>query len=298
MQTSSRTCPTTASQTSISLLTFQQHRQHPEQSIGYQYLQPNESRIALNMKIILTGTTGFIGKAVLQYLLKSPYITHIYSLTRSPLPPTLSNHPKLTQIIQADLSTWPGAELQTLRAQGVNGCIWCLGGAVSKYASFDEAQTVNVSYAIAAAEAFVRDLIPLPSEDSDEGGRKKQPFRFIYMSVAWAEWNQFRSLWSNGQMRKIKGAAEKGLSEIAEGENAMGMLEVYCLRLGKVLPGGQSMGNVATEAVTTSISVERVAKFAHDVVLDGRKNEKGDLVRMLENKDVLGEDWADINTIS
>jgi len=169
---------------------------------------------------------------------------------------------------------------------------------VSKYASFDEAQTVNVSYAIAAAEAFVRDLIPLPSEDSEQGGRKKQPFRMVFMSVAWAEQNQFRSLWTNGQMRKMKGAAEKGLSEIAEGENAMGMMEVYFLRLGKVLPGGQSMGNVATEAVTTSISVERVAKCAHDVVLDGRKNEKGEVTSVLENKDVLGEDWADINTIS
>ncbi|GAB7343718.1 hypothetical protein MBLNU457_1698t1 [Dothideomycetes sp. NU457] len=251
------------------------------------------------MKIILTGTTGFIGKAVLQYLLKSPYITHIYSLTRSPLPPTLSNHPKLTQIIQADLSTWPGPELQTLRAQGVNGCIWCLGGPVSKYASFDEAQTVNVSYAIAAAEAFVRDLIPLPSEDSENvGGRKKQPFRMVYMSVAWAEQNQFRWLVSNSQMRKMKGAAEKGLAEIADGENAMGMLEVYFLRLGRVLPGGQTMGNVATEAVTTSISAERVAKCAHDVVLDGRRGENGEMVRVLENKDCLGEDWADINTIS
>lgn len=252
------------------------------------------------MKIILTGTTGFIGKAVLQYLLKSPYITHIYSLTRSPLPPTLSNHAKLTQIIQADLSTWPGAELQTLRAQGVNGCIWCLGGPVSKYASFDEAQTVNVSYAIAAAEAFVRDLIPLPSEDSAQGagGRKKQPFRMVYMSVAWAEPNQFRWLVTNGQMRRMKGAAEKGLAEIADGENAMGMLEVYFLRLGRVLAGGQSMGNVAAEAISTSISAERVAKCAHDVVLDGRTDEKGELMRVLENSDVLGEDWADINTIS
>lgn len=248
------------------------------------------------MKIILTGTTGFVGKAVLQHLLKSPYITHIYSLTRTPLPPTLSNHPKLTQIIQADLSSWPGAELQTLRAQGVNGCIWCLGGPVSKYASFDEAQSVNVSYALAAAEAFVKDLIPLPSEDSDvAGGRKKQPFRFVYMSVAWAEQNQFRSLWSNGQMRKMKGAAEKGLFQVCDQEESMGMFQVYVLRLGRVLAGGQSVGNVLTEAVSWSVSAQKVGRFAINMVLDGRRDDEGG--RIIENKEILGDDWAEINVI-
>ena len=263
------------------------------------------------MKIILTGTTGFVGLAVLQYCINSPYIHHIYSLTRSPLPAQYSSNPKVTEIIHRDFTSWPGPQLQTLRDAGVNGCIWCLGGALTRFSSHDEAMTANVSYAIQAAEAFVKDLIPRPSDVAEEvvapnskkgsqgKGRKKQPFRLVYMSVAWAEQNQFRSLWSQAQTRKMKGAAEKGLFEIADGDTASGMLEVYCFRLGRVLPGGQTMGNVATQSVSTCVSVERVAKRAHDYIVDGgRAGDNGEIERIVENATVLGEDWADINTIS
>ena len=116
------------------------------------------------------------------------------------------------------------------------------------------------------------------------------------MSAAGAERDQFRSLWSQAQTRKMKGAAEKALLGVAESESSQGMFEAYFLRLGRVLPGGQTMQNVATEAVTVSINNERVAKFAINTVIDGRSEAEGGSVA--ENAVVLGDDWADINVQS
>ena len=44
--------------------------------------------------------------------------------------------------------------------------------------------------------------------------------------------------------------------------------------------------------------MQRVAKYAHDTVLEGRRGEDGEPLRVVENAVVLGEDWADINTLS
>lgn len=161
---------------------------------------------------------------------------------------------------------------------------------MTSFSSLEEAQKANIALPLSAAEAFVRDLVCAPSE------AKAKPFRFVYMSVAGAERDGFRSLWSNAQMRKMKGAAEKGLCEIVEGDAAQGMLEVYFLRLGKVQAGGQSLANIAQQSVSWAVSQERVARCAINTVLDGRSEEQGG--RVVENAVVLGDDWADVNTIS
>lgn len=146
-----------------------------------------------------------------------------------------------------------------------------------------------------AAEAFATFLAPTPSSVPKKGTRK-QPFRFLYMSVAGAEQDSFRSLWSQAQTRKMKGAAEKGLFELADGETYQGMFEVYALRLGKVLPGGQTVANILSEAVSSNVSVERVGRFCINTVLDGRTEEAGG--RICESAQILGDDWSEINTQS
>lgn len=189
------------------------------------------------------------------------------------------------------MTDWPSDQLASLKEAGVNGCIWCVGGSsVSKFANQEEARNANVSLALGAAEAFVRDLIFQPSD------AKAKPFRFVYMSVSGAERDGFRSLWTNGAMRKIKGEAEKGLCEVADGEQAQGMLEVYFLRLGSVQNGGQTMANIAFQTMGGYVSVERVGRCAINTVLDGRAESLGG--RIVENSAVLGDDWADVNTLT
>lgn len=147
----------------------------------------------------------------------------------------------------------------------------------------------------AAAEAFAAHLSPSPAEVAQTKNKRGIAFRFVYMSVAGAEQNPFASLWYAADSRKAKGAAEKGLFELADAREP-GTFEVYSLRLGKVLPGGQSVYNLLTMGSSQSISDNLVARCAINTVLDGRNKEEGG--RVLENNDCLGDDWANINTVT
>jgi nucleoside-diphosphate-sugar epimerase len=118
------------------------------------------------MKLILTGTTGFIGQFILCECIKSVHIDQVYSITRRPLPSHLSNHAKVSEIIVADFESWPAAQLHALRDAGVTGCIWCLGGAITRFKDYDEATAANIALPITAAEISISDL----------ADRLKQPF--------------------------------------------------------------------------------------------------------------------------
>jgi len=247
------------------------------------------------MKIIVTGCTGLVGSEVVRAAIKHQYIDHIYAVTRKPLDPQIADHPKVTQIIHEDFESWPDHLLRLFEHEGVRGCIWCIGGWVNKFPSLEEAQRTNIALAHTAAETFATTLCPSPAEISQSKNKRGIAFRFVYMSCAGAEQNSFASLWWSADSRKMKGAAEKGLFELADSRNP-GSLECYALRLGKVLPGGHTVYNLTTMGVSQSISDAHVAKCAINTVLDGRTKEEGG--RILENVDCLGDDWATINSLS
>lgn len=71
------------------------------------------------MKIILTGSTGFIGHEILTQCLRNPHITSIIALSQRPLP---TNNPKLTVRLVDGFLTYPESLLQELR--GAEACIW------------------------------------------------------------------------------------------------------------------------------------------------------------------------------
>jgi nucleoside-diphosphate-sugar epimerase len=73
------------------------------------------------MKIILTGSTGVIGSAVLQKCLQNPSITSIVVLSRRPLSSHFSS-PKLKVIILTDFLTYPDDVLAQL--DDAQACIW------------------------------------------------------------------------------------------------------------------------------------------------------------------------------
>jgi nucleoside-diphosphate-sugar epimerase len=70
------------------------------------------------MKVILTGSTGFIGKAVLEQCLINPVITSVIALSRRELPA----NPKLTTVIIEDFKVYPESVLEQLK--GAGACIW------------------------------------------------------------------------------------------------------------------------------------------------------------------------------
>lgn len=74
------------------------------------------------MKLILTGSTGFIGREVLTQALSHPSITSIVALTRHPIPAPFASNPKVKNVLVDDFLTYTPSVLEQLEGSG--GCIW------------------------------------------------------------------------------------------------------------------------------------------------------------------------------
>ncbi|KAK5723763.1 hypothetical protein LTR15_005463 [Elasticomyces elasticus] len=150
------------------------------------------------MKIILTGSTGFIGSALLSRCLSLPTITSVVVLSRRPLPsPPRDLENKLRVVIQPDFLHYPPELLSQLG--GAEACIWCLGTPTS-------GKEVHVDYTLAAATAFAENLAPKLGE-----GKR---FTFVYLSGKLCERDQSRSLWFMHEARKMRGGVETALVEL------------------------------------------------------------------------------------
>ena len=249
------------------------------------------------MKILLTGATGFIGNEILDQCIKHNYIQHIYCLTRKTLDAKYATHRKVTQVIHEDFSEYPEHLLNKLANYGIEGCIWVLGGKTNQFKDKEEAERVVIHFPIQAAEAFAKGLATKLDPNAPPG-KQKFPFRFIFMSGWGAEQNQFRSLWVWADSRKMKGAAEKGLFEVADNsEEVKGKrcFEVIALRAGGVIQKGDAISTLVSEAVVPCIAVDRLARTATRMALEGTGVEGK---RILENKECLGDDWAMVNSLT
>lgn len=128
--------------------------------------------------------------------------------------------------------------------------------------------------------------------------KQKFPFRFVFISGWGAEQDQFRTLWMWSESRKIKGAAEKGVFDVADNSEMIGgkrCFEAIALRAGGVLAGGEAISTLLSEAVMPYIAVDRLAKCAIKMALEGTGYPDK---RILENKDCLGDDWAMVNSLT
>ncbi len=103
-------------------------RSHEERNIPVHLhtplFTPRSSHIYLpslikTMKIILTGSTGFIGQEILLQCLSHPQITSLIILSRRALP---VSDPKLKVVLLEDFTRMPEEVLGELK--GCDGCIW------------------------------------------------------------------------------------------------------------------------------------------------------------------------------
>jgi len=74
------------------------------------------------MKVIVTGSTGLVGTALVRRCIKDDRITHALVLTRRALPEEVTKSDKITVIEHADFSTYPPELLKKLT--GAEGCLW------------------------------------------------------------------------------------------------------------------------------------------------------------------------------
>jgi nucleoside-diphosphate-sugar epimerase len=155
------------------------------------------------MKVILTGSTGFVGGEVLSQCLQNPAITSIVAISRRALP----SHKKLQVALIEDFLSYPDSIRDQIK--DANACIWydpspqvyahrstntnpmcCRTLGKARIPDNETAQRVSVDYTLAAVRVL------------QEIGQK--PFRFIYCSGAAAERDQTKPLWIMQDYRRIR----------------------------------------------------------------------------------------------
>ncbi|KAG9258828.1 uncharacterized protein F5Z01DRAFT_5044 [Emericellopsis atlantica] len=215
------------------------------------------------MKVIIAGATGTAGRGITQVCLADPRVTKILILTRRQPSKEVASHDKVEVIIHEDFSTWPSSVLEKL--EGAEACLWAVGGRVDQFGNDAAlARKVGVDYTLAAAKAMRNHLVAhLPTDLP-----LKQPFRFVLCSGMLAEWDQERKLWFLNDTRKIKGAVEKGLCELADEEGYQDF-EVFIARPSYLLAPEASLLMKMASPFVFGIKTQQVGRAMLKMAADG-----------------------------
>ena len=73
------------------------------------------------MKLLLYGATGMVGQGVLRQALLDPQVSAVVAVTRAP---TGTTHPKLREIVRADVGDLAGLDAELASC---DACLFCLG---------------------------------------------------------------------------------------------------------------------------------------------------------------------------
>ncbi|KAI0884564.1 uncharacterized protein GGS22DRAFT_163809 [Annulohypoxylon maeteangense] len=221
------------------------------------------------MKVIVTGSTGYVGSEVIRQAIADERITHVFALTRKPLPEDLAKSPKITVVEHQDFSTYPPELLAKLA--GAEACIWTLGGRAYQFPDVETARKISVDYTLAAAKAFIEQLAPqLPDP---------QKFRFLFCSGKWAEWDEKKNMRVFADTRRIKGQVEKGLCDLADANQ--NKFEVWAVRPGAITKRHAGLMNLLTANTSGFIELDHLARAMLTIVVEGHKN------RIIEAEELL-----------
>jgi hypothetical protein len=140
------------------------------------------------IRVIVTGTTGMVGEAVLLECLQHPSVEAVLSVSRKP---TGITHPKLKEIIHADFFNFTPIESQL---SGYNACYFCLG--VSSI-GMKEPEYTKMTYTLTMHVAQTLSKL-------------NRDMTFCYVSGAGTDSTEKgRSMWA-----RVKGKTENDLSKL------------------------------------------------------------------------------------
>ncbi|KUJ11303.1 uncharacterized protein LY89DRAFT_242206 [Mollisia scopiformis] len=208
------------------------------------------------MKIILTGSTGYIGNEVLLQCLANPSITSIIALSRRNLK---ISDPKLKVIIHEDFTTYP-PELMTQLADA-DACIYCLGSNVPVKPP-ELNQKINFDYAITTARTFAGFF------NSSNSAPMNKSFKFVYLSGALPEKDPEKKLWFLAENRRMRGELENALLQLGKEKEGTGF-EVFVARPGFVQKEGAVLKAWLVGLVGKYIFMPDLAASMVDVALHG-----------------------------
>ncbi|KAN0120233.1 hypothetical protein V8E51_002441 [Hyaloscypha variabilis] len=216
------------------------------------------------MKIVITGSTGWVGNAVLKKCLSTPAITSVVSISRRA--PEI-NDDKLTTILHDDFSSYPNAIIEKMKT--ADACIYCLGTNIPvKPAELN--RKINFDYALATANAF------------SEATKNKPSIRFVYLSGALPEKDPNKRLWILEDNRKMRGELENALLKLDQEAGPTGM-KIYIARPGFVQPPGANVRTWLISTIANTILQDDLAAAMVQLALEGSS---GPLVENAELKSI------------
>ncbi len=74
------------------------------------------------MKVIVAGSTGLVGSALVRQCIASDSVSHVWALTRRPLPDAVADDPKVAVLLHDDYAAYPPELLAKLA--GAEACLW------------------------------------------------------------------------------------------------------------------------------------------------------------------------------
>ncbi|KAL7820164.1 hypothetical protein V8C44DRAFT_315648 [Trichoderma aethiopicum] len=166
------------------------------------------------MKLIVVGSSGFVGKEVVRQALANPAVTSVVGLSRreTPVPESLegsSDANKLTSIVVDDFMNYSDAVKQHLA--NADACIWLMAVTPNKSATmpWDQVRKVCLDYTIHGLE----ELSKARRNDTSK------PLTFIYVSGANAERDPAKKPWLLGEYCIMRGEVEARVLEFAKTSN-------------------------------------------------------------------------------
>ncbi|KJR85089.1 uncharacterized protein SPSK_09800 [Sporothrix schenckii 1099-18] len=209
------------------------------------------------MRVIVTGSTGYIGGEVLRQCLANPAITSVVALARRA--PEIATDPKLQVILHDDFTSFP-SELVAQLAEA-DACIYCLGSNVPVRPP-ELNRKINLEYAISTARMFA-DL-----HGARPAAQAQTHFRFVYLSGALPEKDPERRLLFLAENRRMRGELENKLLELGKAKAGSGF-EVFVTRPGFVQPAGAVVRAWLVGVVANAILLPDLAASLVHVALQG-----------------------------
>lgn len=205
------------------------------------------------MKVVLSGSTGFIGGEVLTQCLNHPSITSVLVLTRRD-PGDLAENPKVKVIIVKDFTSYDEVTINEL--ESADAAIWCMG-------TFHGDERVDIDYPL----TFIKTIKTRPPGATH--------FRYVQLGGAFTEpppeeGQQERSLWFYANGRRVRGAAEARVLESAEDGSQSGFT-VYVVKPGAVLPKDGATFQKCILGDSLSIRINELAATMVDLAVQGNE---------------------------
>ena len=125
----------------------------------------------MGLKVVITGATGMVGKAVLIECLESEKVEQVLIVNRNPVD---MSHPKLKEILHKDFSNFEAVKEQLA---GYDACFYCMGVSAFRMSEKDYSR-ITYDFTMAFAKVFkevspnaVFNYVSGTGTDSSEKGR-------------------------------------------------------------------------------------------------------------------------------